>query len=99
VALRIAPPFAIENPSGDRDGLSVDAFDEAARRPGWSWRYAPTELEDALAGTRDGRIDAAVGAFTVTAERERQLDFSHPFYTSGLGIAARAESGGSADRD
>lgn len=30
----------------------------------------------------------------MTAERERELDFSHPFYTSGLGIATRAEPGG-----
>jgi len=94
VALRIAPPFVMEGASGAYEGLSVDAFEEAAEQLGWSWRYSPTDLDDALAGTQAGRYDLAVGAFTVTAERERNLDFSHPFHTSGLGIAARAESGG-----
>jgi len=94
VALRAAPPFVIESGTGDYEGLSVAAFEEAAGQLGWSWRYVPANLDEALIGTQDGRFDLAVGAFTVTAERERILDFSHPFYTSGLGIAARAESGG-----
>jgi ABC-type amino acid transport substrate-binding protein len=30
---------------------------------------------------------AAVAALTITAEREKHFDFSHPFHTRGLGIA------------
>ena len=33
----------------------------------------------------------AVAAITVTSEREATVDFSHPFHTTGLGIAVRRE--------
>ena len=34
-----------------------------------------------------GRFDIAVAALTVTAARERVVDFTEPFYVTGLGIA------------
>jgi polar amino acid transport system substrate-binding protein len=44
-------------------------------------------LKEMLQQTAEGRIDAAAAALTVTAEREQRLDFTHPFFTSGLGVA------------
>ena len=38
-------------------------------------------------GVAAGKFDVAVAALTVTAAREEMLDFSAPFYTTGLGIA------------
>ncbi len=38
------------------------------------------------------QVDLAIGATTVTAEREKFSDFSHPFYTTGLGMATNTES-------
>ena len=35
---------------------------------------------------RDGRVDVAVTDLFVTAERIRELDFSHPYFDSGLQI-------------
>lgn len=39
-------------------------------------------------------MDLAVAAISVTSEREAVLDFSHPFLSSGLGIATRQEQRG-----
>ncbi|MDX2496247.1 MAG: transporter substrate-binding domain-containing protein, partial [Desulfuromusa sp.] len=39
-----------------------------------------------LEGVTDGSMDAAVAAFTITSEREKQFDFSHSFYSTGIGI-------------
>jgi ABC-type amino acid transport substrate-binding protein len=47
-----------------------------------------------IEGLREGSFDAAVAALTVTPERETLIDFSHPFHTSGLGIAVRFEPAG-----
>ena len=41
-----------------------------------------------------GEIDATVAAITTTAEREEAVDFSHPFYTTGLGVAVPQEGTG-----
>jgi ABC-type amino acid transport substrate-binding protein len=40
-----------------------------------------------VAGTAEGSFDAAIAALTVTAARDRTVDFSQPFYSTGLGIA------------
>ncbi len=34
-------------------------------------------------------MDVAVAALTITPDREKLLDFTHPFHTTGLGIAVR----------
>jgi polar amino acid transport system substrate-binding protein len=43
-----------------------------------------------LANVAAGKYDAAVAAITVTAAREKTVDFSQPFYATGLGIAVSA---------
>ena len=43
--------------------------------------------EALLKGTAEGLYDAAFGALDVTAARQRLVDFTQPFYATGLGIA------------
>lgn len=93
VGVRLAPPFVIEDESGALSGLSILAWEAAATDLGRSYRYEPAGLDDVLTGVESGRFDLGLGAYTVTAEREQRLDFSHPFHTSGLGLAVRAEAG------
>ena len=47
-------------------------------------------FEVVLDGVADGRFDIAVAALTVTAARARLIDFTQPFYVTGLGIAVPA---------
>jgi glutamine transport system substrate-binding protein len=37
-----------------------------------------------LPALRDGRLDAALGALSITAKREKRIDFSYPYYDAGL---------------
>lgn len=96
VGVRIAPPFVIEGvnerDSGELSGLSIRAWEAVADDLGRAYRYVPAGLDEVLAGVESGRFDLGLGAYTVTAEREERLDFSHPFHTSGLGLAVRAEA-------
>lgn len=39
-------------------------------------------------GLQNGTIDAAAAALSITSGRDGIVDFSHPFYQTGLGIAA-----------
>jgi ABC-type amino acid transport substrate-binding protein len=43
-------------------------------------------VKDQLEAVGDGRADAAVAAITITKEREQNVDFSFPYFESGLGI-------------
>jgi len=94
IATREAPPFVILRPDGGWEGISIDLWRRMALGLGVSTTIRPMGLEDMLSAAAEGRVDAAVAALTVTADRERIMDFSHPFYTSGLSIAVVAERRG-----
>ncbi|HET7371577.1 MAG TPA: transporter substrate-binding domain-containing protein [Gammaproteobacteria bacterium] len=93
VGIKVAPPFVIKNADGSYHGISVELWQQVADNLGWQYHFVETDLQGLLAGTRAGRFDVGIGAVTVTAEREQFLDFSHPFYTSGLGIAVPQQDG------
>lgn len=87
VGTREAPPFAFKDEDGSWQGLSIDLWAEVAQELGLDFEFRELSLQEMFDGLAAGEIDAAVSALTITAERERQVDFTHPFYTSGLGIA------------
>ena len=41
---------------------------------------------------KSGQADVGVGALSITAERSKEIDFSHPFYDSGLDILVKGGS-------
>lgn len=93
IGTREAPPFAMKGNDGQWRGLSIDLWEEIAMELGLRFEFHEASLADLLEGVRDGTFDAAVSALTITAERERVMDFTHPFSTSGLGIAVREDPG------
>ncbi|MBZ6079150.1 transporter substrate-binding domain-containing protein [Microvirga puerhi] len=93
VATKEAAPFAIKAPDGTWKGISIELWRKIAEQAKLSYRFVEdTSVEGLLEGTAAGRYDAAVAALTITAERDRILDFSQPFYLSGLGIAVPSAS-------
>lgn len=94
VGTREAPPFAIKTSDGRWTGISIDLWREIAGTLELSYEFRELPLNELIDGVRTGTLDAAVAALTVTAEREKALDFSHPFYTTGLGIAIQPKGQG-----
>jgi len=87
VGIREVPPFVVRNADGSLDGLSVRLWSEIATELGLRYEFKEMDLSGLLDGLASGSLDVAVAALTVTPERERMMDFSHPFHASGLGIA------------
>lgn len=94
IGTRQAAPFSMKDADGSWRGISIELWQRIADRLGivYDIQEEPS-LTGLLEGVRTGRFDAAVAAFTVTAERERILDFTHPFHTTGLAIAVRPVDG------
>lgn len=88
IVTKEAPPFVIKSADGTFHGISIDLWRRIAERLHLRYRLAeqPT-VEDLVKGTAEGTYDAAIAALTVTAERQRVVDFTQPFYSTGLGIA------------
>ncbi|MEX6505422.1 transporter substrate-binding domain-containing protein [Jiella sp. M17.18] len=89
VATREAPPFAMKGKDGEWSGLSIWLWDRVARELGIKYRFEEASLKDMIDGVADGRFGASVAAMTITPEREKVVDFTHPFISTGFGIAVR----------
>ena len=96
VGTKEAAPFAMKNADGTWIGISIDLWRRIAEEKKIRYRLVETEtVPQLIEGVAAGKFDVAVAALTVTAAREEILDFSAPFYTTGLGIAVA--SGGLAN--
>ncbi len=96
VGTKEAAPFAMKNADGTWTGISIDLWRRIADEKKIRYRLVETEtVPQLIEGVAAGKFDVAVAALTVTAAREEILDFSAPFYTTGLGIAVA--SGGLAN--
>jgi polar amino acid transport system substrate-binding protein len=91
VGTKEAPPFAFKRPDGSWTGISIDLWRAIAAELGYTFELQETDLPGLIDGVRTHRFDAAVAALTVTPDREAELDFTHPFHVSGLGIAVRGD--------
>jgi polar amino acid transport system substrate-binding protein len=88
VGTKEAPPFAMKAADGSWSGISIDLWRHVADEQHLRYRFAEEPTVQALIdGVVDGRFDVAVAALTVTAARAQTLDFTQPFYVTGLGIA------------
>jgi ABC-type amino acid transport substrate-binding protein len=88
IATKESPPFVIKRPDGTFQGISIDLWRRIADRLHLRYRFSEqATIQELMAGTAKGSFDAAIAALTVTAARDRVVDFTQPFYSTGLGIA------------
>lgn len=95
VAIKPAKPFAYEE-NGQWKGYSVELWNAIAQQNQWQFEWVPMEtVPQTIEALQQGRVDVGVGALSITEEREKVLDFSQPFFESGLQIMAPAAAAGS----
>jgi ABC-type amino acid transport substrate-binding protein len=76
---------------GSWSGISIDLWRRVADELHLRYRFAEEpSVQGLIDGVADGRFNIAVAALTVTAARARVIDFTEPFYVTGLGIAVPA---------
>lgn len=86
IATKQAPPFAMLDANKQWHGLSISLWEALAEELDVKFKFEEATLAEMIEGVADGRYDASIAAMTITHERERRVDFSHPFYTTGYGI-------------
>ena len=92
VGLSEFPPFAVKTKDG-WTGLDVDVANAFAEQAGMRCRFVEIpETADLLSAVRTGGVDMAMSAITVTDARRRLVDFSTPYFDSGLRLLVRRDS-------
>ena len=89
-------PFAFER-DGKALGFSIDLWDRVAKKIGVEYEiHWVKTVGDLIEKLKTNQADIGVAAISITAEREAVVDFSTPFYESGLAVLVKAHGKGAA---
>jgi len=91
VGTKESPPFSMKGADGNWTGLSIDLWQQIAAELKLTYEFRELDLKQLLAGVKDRSLDAAVAALTINSEREKSFDFTHAYYSTGLGIAVASK--------
>ncbi|PPJ48393.1 amino acid ABC transporter substrate-binding protein [Rhizobium sp. KAs_5_22] len=86
------PPFSFVDDTNQVVGFDVDIGNEIAKRLGVKGVAVSTAWDGIIAGLLAGKYDSIIGSMTITAEREKAVDFVGPYYRSGRGIFVATDS-------
>jgi glutamine transport system substrate-binding protein len=86
----IAPMDEVRD--GTCAGFDPDLWEAVAGRLGLEYTLKPMAFQEIIPALMNNELDAAMGAISITAKRERMVDFSHPYFESGLLIAVRTQN-------
>lgn len=81
-------PMAYEE-NGVVKGLDIDIFNEVCSENGWTPNYIKVNNADRFDRLNNGEYDILLGGVSITDERESKVEFSTPYMTSGIMIAAK----------
>ena len=96
IVTRNIEPFSfIKNDK--RTGYSIELWANIAKELGINSNYVVTgTAKQMIRDVQDNKANVAVGALSITSEREKVVDFSQPFFESGLRVLVRKNAGGAA---
>ena len=96
VATRVLPPLVIQE-KDELSGFSIELWRNIANRLGVTTLFKVEPNVKALLGTlKNGEADVGIAAISITAERDKEFDFSQPMLDGGLQILVRGGGSGSA---
>jgi polar amino acid transport system substrate-binding protein len=85
------PPFEQGKP-GNYTGFDIDLMDAIGEKIGRAPEYQDTSFETIFRDVAQGKFEAVISAATITAEREKAVAFSDPYYLSEQAILVREGS-------
>jgi polar amino acid transport system substrate-binding protein len=80
------PPLGIFNDKNEIDGFDVDVARKIGELLGVKTEIVQVGSPDRIPFVSSGKIDAVLGAMTITAERQKVIDFTVPLHTEVLGV-------------
>lgn len=85
-------PFEYRDASGDLVGIDVDLMKAIAEDQGFRVEFEAMGFNALLQGLSANQLDGVIAAAGITEERQESYDFSDPYYTGELTLAALEDS-------
>lgn len=85
------PPFNY-NDNGELVGFDVEIGYALAEKMGMSPNPVTNPWQTILAALQSNRFDAIIGSMAITEERQKEVNFSDPYYESGAQVFVKADN-------
>jgi polar amino acid transport system substrate-binding protein len=87
VGIKPLEPFVFIDEDGTPSGFSIDLWKAIAADLGIEYEWVPAAtVNELIDDIQSGRIDIAIAGISMTPERESLVDFTYPYFESGLQI-------------
>ncbi len=86
------PPFSMQSPSGELDGLEIRVMKEISSRIGLTYEPVVTKWDSLLVGLSANQYDVISAAMDITEERQKAVLFSDGWLESGGRIVTMEDS-------
>ena len=86
------PPCSYTNAQGECQGTDIDLARTIAAKMGRGLVCEAVEFEDLIPRLKAGTADFAIATITITPARQKDVDFSEPYETSGSCFLYRADA-------
>ncbi|MEP3563823.1 MAG: transporter substrate-binding domain-containing protein [Marinobacter sp.] len=86
-------PFEMmDQETGEMIGFDMEIIAAVAERAGFDYDLNTMDFNGIIPALQTGNVDIAIAGITITEERGEIVDFSDPYYDSGLRILVRTGS-------
>ncbi|MYN14927.1 glutamine ABC transporter substrate-binding protein GlnH [Pusillimonas sp. TS35] len=86
-------PFEFKQ-DGKYTGFDIDLWDAIAKQANLKYELRPMDFNGIIPGLQTGNLDAALAGITIRDDRKKVIDFSDPYYESGLAILVAQNNDG-----
>ncbi len=85
------PPFeSLEG--GEIVGIEVDIMDLIAEKLGVEIQFEQMDFDSVLPGVQSGKFDVGMSGITITEKRQKNADFTDPYFLASQSIVVMADS-------
>ena len=85
------PPFeSLEN--NEIVGIEVDIMDLIAQDLGMTVKYEQMDFDSVIPGVQAGKFDVGMSGITITEDRQKNCDFTNPYFMASQAIVVTPDS-------
>lgn len=85
-------PFEFMDENSRPTGFDIDIITAIAEKEGYKVEINNMGFDALIPSLMTSQIDAVIAAMTITEERAQKVDFTDPYYTSGLSILIKEDN-------
>ena len=78
--------------NGKTVGFDIDLMREIGKRAGFEPQFENVKFDGIIQGIGSGLYDSAISSITITPEREKQIDFSKPYFNADQSLLVQKGS-------